>query len=706
MKKEEYIEKCIKNGITGFDYSLLPEEVKRETVKIICLKHGIIYVNPFHFSVGNLGCKKCRINEKMKKKIEEKFANKYDLSEFDYVDEKTDVKVIENEEVMFLKYKEIFEGKSISRKIDKYEFLKRADIKHGDKFNYESIEYIDYEYIIKIKCNLHQIFFQQTPKLHLLSDICCTECKKEYKRNKTFNGKEKFIELANEVFKGKYDYSKVEYVNNKTPVIIIHNGKEYLQRPDSHLEGKSPEKEWKKPLKIEEFLEKAEKKHQDTYSYELVKYDTHKSRIKIICKKHGVFEQQAGCHLHGHGCPTCKESTGEKEIRIFLEANKILFEKEKKFKDCKFKQSLPFDFYLVDYNTCIEYDGYQHSSPINFFGGEKAFIKLKINDNIKNEYCKNNNIKLIRISNIKDIEKEVSKILKLDKMTQEEKNIRFIEKSRKTWGYKYDYSKVNFVDHKTPVIIIYKGVEYKQTPTKHLQKKYCELNQNKLSREEFLRRCQEIWKDRFDYTNTEYINSYSDITFYDKNYGIYITQKAFSHMSGLSYKVPKNNFIELAMMTNDYKYDYEKIEYKNLTDRIKIECNKHGIFQTRGYDHINSRLGGNCQKCDEYIAMKSITKFLNKNNFNFHKEYRHSGLYLPFDFYIPSKRTCIEFDSLQHFQPVDHFGGLKSYEQLKINDKIKNEYCENNYINLIRIKYDQIDRIEEILKNNLLPNSN
>jgi hypothetical protein len=58
-------------------------------------------------------------------------------------------------------------------------------------------------------------------------------------------------------------------------------------------------------------------------------------------------------------------------------------------------------------------------------------------------------------------------------------------------------------------------------------------------------------------------------------------------------------------------------------------------------------------------------------------------------FIYQSKRTCIEFDGKQHFQPIEHFGGLKAYESLKINDKIKENYCEDNYINLIRIKYDQ-----------------
>ena len=58
-------------------------------------------------------------------------------------------------------------------------------------------------------------------------------------------------------------------------------------------------------------------------------------------------------------------------------------------------------------------------------------------------------------------------------------------------------------------------------------------------------------------------------------------------------------------------------------------------------------------------------------------------------------------ESLEEIEPVEYFGGLKAYETLKINDKIKNDYCEDNYIDLIRIRYDQIDRIFDILKESL-----
>jgi hypothetical protein len=52
---------------------------------------------------------------------------------------------------------------------------------------------------------------------------------------------------------------------------------------------------------------------------------------------------------------------------------------------------------LPDYNICIEYDGIQHFESVDYFGGELGFINTQMRDNIKNEYCKNNNIKLIRI---------------------------------------------------------------------------------------------------------------------------------------------------------------------------------------------------------------------------------------------------------------------------------------------------------------------
>lgn len=101
--------------------------------------------------------------------------------------------------------------------------------------------------------------------------------------------------------------------------------------------------------------------------------------------------------LNGQGCPVCKESRGEKDVRHYLQKHKIKFEPQYKFKDCKRKRCLPFDFYLPDYNMCIEYDGRQHFEPAECFGGVESFIETQQNDLIKNKYCEDNNIILLRI---------------------------------------------------------------------------------------------------------------------------------------------------------------------------------------------------------------------------------------------------------------------------------------------------------------------
>lgn len=115
-----------------------------------------------------------------------------------------------------------------------------------------------------------------------------------------------------------------------------------------------------------------------------------------------------------NGCPKCKLSKGEKRINEILIIFNCNFSRQFWFKNCKNKNPLPFDFYLSDYNLCIEFHGIQHYEyrKINdFFGGEKEFKKRIKNDKIKEKYCKNNNINLLIIpywefGNIENILKE------------------------------------------------------------------------------------------------------------------------------------------------------------------------------------------------------------------------------------------------------------------------------------------------------------
>jgi len=99
--------------------------------------------------------------------------------------------------------------------------------------------------------------------------------------------------------------------------------------------------------------------------------------------------------LNERGCPKCKESKGEKAVESFLSQSNILFEKQKKFRGCKYKYLLRFDFYLPQYNMCIEFDGEQHFTGI--FKGREINQTIFLKDEIKNQFCQYNGVQLLRI---------------------------------------------------------------------------------------------------------------------------------------------------------------------------------------------------------------------------------------------------------------------------------------------------------------------
>ena len=90
-------------------------------------------------------------------------------------------------------------------------------------------------------------------------------------------------------------------------------------------------------------------------------------------------------------------------VKKWLDNHGILYEMEYKFDNCKNKRPLPFDFYLTDYNICIEVDGEQHfyNNSLKYFKGSpftsEDMLKRRYLDNIKTKYCIDNNITLIRL---------------------------------------------------------------------------------------------------------------------------------------------------------------------------------------------------------------------------------------------------------------------------------------------------------------------
>jgi len=355
--------------------------------------------------------------EQFIQKAKQVHGNKYDYSLVKYINAYTKVCIICSEHGKFWQrpthhYNENCPKCETYNRHNKNIFIQKAKQVHGNKYDYRLVKYINAYTKVKIICKKCKNIFKQRPHNHLIGNNCPI-CQNKTKlnnlnRQKRFNN---FLNKAKQVHGNKYNYDHLltnDYIgfNSKIKILCLEHGY-FLQTPNKHLSGRGCPKCSNKNKTTMEFIKQANLIHNNLYDYSLVKYQKCNIPIKIICKKHGVFKQKPSSHLCGCGCIFCNSSKGELIIEQYLKEHNIKFKREYKFNDCKGKRNLlPFDFYLPTYNICIEYDGIQHFKPVNFGGislknANENFKKLIINDNIKNKYCKDNNIKLIRLSYLK-----------------------------------------------------------------------------------------------------------------------------------------------------------------------------------------------------------------------------------------------------------------------------------------------------------------
>lgn len=285
-------------------------------------------------------------------------------------------------------------------------FIKECIEKRGFKYDYSLVSYINNKKKVKIICKYHGVF-EQTPNNHLSKLQDCPLCSEKHFDLKTT---EQVISDFKLKHGDKYDYSKIEYKGNKVKVeIICKKHGSFYQTPNNHMKGQNC-KECTK-ISTEEFIKRSINIHKNKYNYDSVNYVNMNKKVKILCKKHGFFNQVPHSHLYGIGCPDCQESKGEREIRNELDRLGINYKSQYSFENCFFKKKLKFDFYIPTLNTCIEYDGEQHFRAIDFYGGISNFKNQKQRDLIKEKYCSDYNIKLIRISYKDELKIKLSECL-------------------------------------------------------------------------------------------------------------------------------------------------------------------------------------------------------------------------------------------------------------------------------------------------------
>ncbi|NIF03969.1 hypothetical protein F3J23_00830 [Chryseobacterium sp. Tr-659] len=260
---------------------------------------------------------------------------------------------------------------------------------------------------------------------------------------------------------------------------------------------------------------------------------------------------------------------------------------------------------------------------------------------------------------------------------------KFIEQAKKTHRNQYDYSlsETDYDGAFTKIKIICKkhGV-FKQTPNNHVNNYkgcyHCDLN--KLSeyfsrtQEEFISLAKKIHGELYDYSKSIYNGADEKITIVCFIHGEW-EQTAQSHLKG--HKCPKctgnvpmtkEEFTVKAINTHGEIYNYAKVNYKNAHTKVKIDCKSHDYFLQTPSDHIYSNRKG-CPKCTETIGERKIRLLLESLNieYEFQKKF-NDCVYIKkliFDFYLPKLNLAIEYDGVQHFHPIETFGGKKSFQQ-------------------------------------------
>jgi len=312
-------------------------------------------------------------------------------------------------------------------------------------------------------------------------------------------------------------------------------------------------------------------------------------------------------------------------------------------------------------------------------------------------------------------------------LTREE----FLKKAKEIHGDKYDYSLITedwwrknfkFISKtKIPIICKVHGCFY-QIIRNHLKGKNCPIcsNSTKLTQKEFLRRAKEIHGDKYDYsliTEEWWQKNYkgskkTSIKIICNKHGIF-KQRVFNHLIGSgcpkcakNLQLTREEFLKKAKEIHGDKYDYSLItedwwkeNYKNTHVKIPIICSKHEVFYQKVNDHLNYH---GCSKCQISKGEIKIENYLIKNNINYIYQYKikYQDRNFYFDFYLPELNLAIEYDGIFHFEsPSEIFEN--EVQKQKERDKLKDQYCQENDINLLRIPYWDFKKIDEILENEI-----
>ncbi len=319
--------------------------------------------------------------------------------------------------------------------------------------------------------------------------------------------KDIFLERADILYNGKYDYSEVIYINSKVKIkIICPEHGEFEQIPNSHLHGHECRKcgtnktSNKNKITTEEFLIRATEKFGDRYIYDKVIIDDFcNGKVAIECKVHGIFYQNPKNHTEGDGCSKCSGNYSPTTEEFIKECN-IIYDGK-------------YDYSEVIYVNCDTY--------INIICPEHGRFK-QTPHNHRNYGCQE--CAGVKLSNTKE----------------------FIQKARELFGDKYDYSSVEYINAVKKVkIICPKHGEFLQIPRNHLSNhgcKMCRSSKGEIAIEKILKENNIIFKQQYSFGDLKYLIEYNGEQHYIYRGQFNSTKEQF--LEGLERDKAKHNYCD------------------------------------------------------------------------------------------------------------------------------------------------------------------
>ena len=290
------------------------------------------------------------------------------------------------------------------------QFIQKAKLIHGDKYDYSEAKYINSNTKVKIYCKTHNLYFLMIINNHLHGQKCKI-CSMENRIKLRNYGNEKFITKAQEIHNDKYNYSKINYIDSKTNVIIICNiHGEFEQSPVKHLQGhncilcSNISRAKNKTDNKESFIKKAQKIHGNKYDYSKINYIDSLTNIIIVCNEHGEFEQRPANHLQDNNCPKCSNILRSVNQRLtkdkFIERAKNIYGNIYDYSKVNYtNMDTKCIFKCINHNFEFEQTPYNH---LNYIGCNKcsnhSYSKKAIN--WLNFISKFNNLNIQHAENI------------------------------------------------------------------------------------------------------------------------------------------------------------------------------------------------------------------------------------------------------------------------------------------------------------------